>query len=358
MTSLAILADDLTGACDTGSLFTGAGAVPVTVWPSVAPDGAARAVHVVDTESRRLSPRDAGTRVTQAVRACPTPRYFKKLDSTLRGRIGAEVEALMAAAGITRALVCPAFPAQGRTVVRGELLIDGVPIGGTGIQATSSVVQLLRPQLTRPIAWIPLPEVRAGRELLIERLMRLDGMVVVADAETDDDLDALVDAALALEAPPVLAGAAGLGRALAARLGVLRDHAALPRARRWLVVAGSLHPATRRQVHAARDAGLTVLASAAGESLDDGAAARDLADAARQRLRAEPFDVVFVTGGDTALALYEALGRGRLELVGPPAPGLALARLAVPERDGLWLVTKAGAFGDPDLIVSLAKEAA
>jgi uncharacterized protein YgbK (DUF1537 family) len=67
---------------------------------------------------------------------------------------------------------------------------------------------------------------------------------------------------------------------------------------------------------------------------------------------------VVVTGGDTAVALYEALGRGRLEVLGPPAPGLALARLAAPGRDDLWLVTKAGGFGDPDLIVSLAKAAA
>ena len=329
----------------------------MAVWPAVG-DAGSPAVHVVDTESRRLSAGDAATRVTQAVRACRTPRYFKKIDSTLRGPLGAEIEAVMAASGTTRALVCPAFPAQRRTVVGGALLIDGVPIGRTGMQATSSVIELLRPQLTRAIVGLPLSEVRAGHGRLADRLMGLDGMVIVADAETDADLTVLVEASLSLAAPPVLAGAAGLGRALAARLGILRDHAPLPRARRWLIVAGSLHPATRRQADAARNAGLIVLASAPGESPDDGAAARRLADEARQRLRAEAFDVVVVTGGDTALALYDALGRGRLELVGPPAPGLALARLTVPGRDALWLVTKAGGFGDPDLIVSLAKEAA
>lgn len=357
METLAILADDLTGACDTGCLFAGAGAVPVTVWPSGARVEAAR-IHVVDTESRRLTASDAAARVTHAAHACPAPRSFKKIDSTFRGPIGAEVEALLAAAGATCALVCPAFPAQRRTVVDGMLRVDGVPVGESGIQPTSSLVDLLRPQLTRPIARVSLADVRAGRDALAERLARFGGFVVVADAETDGDLDALVDAALALEAAPLLVGAAGLARALAARLGVLRERVALPPARRWLVIAGSVHPATRRQIQAARDAGLTVIATAGAASDDSGTTARRLADEARHRLRAEWFDIVVVTGGDTAVALYEALGRGRLELLGPPAPGLALARLEVAGRDDLWLVTKAGGFGDPDLIVSLAKAAA
>ncbi|MBI3637151.1 MAG: hypothetical protein HY216_13225 [Candidatus Rokubacteria bacterium] len=349
---LAILADDLTGACDTGCLFAGAGAVPVTVWPlDEAPARANVArVQVVDTESRHLGAGEAAARVTRAAHAHPAPSYFKKIDSTLRGSIGAEVEALMTVTGARRALVCPAFPAQGRTVVDRRLLVEGRP--------AADVVDRLRPQLTRPIASLRLAEVRAGRAALGAALARLDAPVVVADAETDGDLDALVDAALTLDAAPLLVGAAGLARALAARLGVLRERVALPPARRWLLIAGSLHPATRRQVQAARDAGLTVIASAPAASADAGAAARTLADEARRLLQTERFDAIVVTGGDTAVALYDALGRGRLELVGPPGPGLALARLAVPGRDDIWLVTKAGGFGDPDLLVSLAKAAA
>ena len=362
--TLTILADDLTGACDTGSVFAGIGAVPVTVWRNAMPRidetperSAPARVRVIDTESRRLSASDAATRVTRAARACPAARYFKKIDSTLRGRIGAEVEALMTAAGVTRALVCPAFPAQRRTVVDRELLVDGAPIAAATLP-TSNVVTLLRPQLTRPIAWTPLAEVRAGRDALADRLARLDGMVIVADAETDHDLDRLIDAALMLDAAPLLVGAAGLARALAARLGVLRERVALPPAQRWLVIAGSLNAATRRQVQVARDAGLTVIATADAAADDGGEAARRLAADARDLLRAQPFDIVLVTGGDTAVALYDAFGGGRLELLGPPAPGLALARLVVPEGEALWLVTKAGGFGQPDLIVSLAKAAA
>ena len=356
--TLAILADDLTGACDTGSLFAGPGAVPVTVWPATGAGARRPAIQVVDTESRRLTARDAAARIASVARACATPRYFKKIDSTFRGCIGAEVDALMTAAGTTRALVCPAFPAQRRTVVDGQLLVDDVPVHETGMQPTSDLVELLRAQLARPIARIPLADVRAGHDALADRVSRLEHTVIVADAVTDDDLDRLVDASLTLPAAPLLVGAAGLARALAARLGVLRERVALPRAQRWLVIAGSLHPATRRQIQAARDAGLAVIASAPGASDDGGAAARHVAGEARDRLRTERFDVVIVTGGETALALHEALGSGALEVVGPPAPGLALVRLCMPDGDDVWLVTKAGGFGDPDLFVTLAKAAA
>ena len=60
-----------------------------------------------------------------------------------------------------------------------------------------------------------------------------------------------------------------------------------------------------------------------------------------------------VTGGETAIALWKALGAEGLELLGAPRPGLALGRLRIPRRPALPLLTKAGGFGEPDLFVSL-----
>src|SRR5207245_2626946 len=146
---------------------------------------------------------------------------------------------------------------------------------------TSNIVDLLRPQLDRPFAWIPLGRVREGGRPLTARLIRLAGMVIVADAETDADLDTLVEAILELDSPPLLAAPAG------------------PR----------------------------------------------------------PVDVVLVTGGEPLVALYHALGAERLDLEGAPRPGLALGRLRAPGREPLTVVTKAGGFGEPDLFVSLVREA-
>jgi uncharacterized protein YgbK (DUF1537 family) len=357
---LTILADDLTGACDTGALFAGRGPVPVTVWPRPPTDASAR---VADLESRTAPAAVAAGRVTELVASVRTGHWLKKIDSTLRGRVGAELDALMRALGAPTALVCPALPAQGRVVVDRVLMVDGVPVAETALGrdaefpagGSSSVVEILRPQIDRALAWIPIEQVRAGRAALSARLKRLAGTVIVADAETDADLDTLVAAALATERPPVLAGAAGLARALAARLGLAGERVDLPGGR-WLVVAGSLHPATRRQIREARAAGLTVLATAERPAADRGAAVTRLAEQALAALERERWGLVVVTGGETAAALWAALGAERLDLAGAPLPGLAFGHLQAPGRDPLPVLTKAGGFGPPDLLVALQKE--
>ena len=355
--SLTNVADDLTGACDTGSLFAAHGPVPLAIWPA-APSRAA--VSVVDTESRAASEGDAAARVARVPAMARADRYFKKIDSTLRGHVGVEVAALMRAAGVATALVCPAFPAQGRVVIERLLLVDGVPLADTPLGRSaelaalpsSSVVDLLRTRVERPLAWIPLDEVRAGAARLGQRIGRLTGTVIVADAETDADLDALVDAALESTPTPLLVGSAGLGRALASRLSLLSEDVEL-RTGRWLLVAGSRHPATHAQVAAARAAGLCVVAAPDQPEDDRHAVARRVAAEARDRLQREAFDGVAVTGGETARALCDALGAIAIELIGPPRPGLALGRLSTPRYPALPLLTKAGGFGEPDLFVSM-----
>src|SRR5439155_418560 len=275
---LTIIADDLTGACDTGALFAARGPVPVTVWP----DAALRApVSVVDTETRALDPADAARRVSAVARSVARTRIFKKIDSTLRGPIGAELDALLRATSAAGALVCPALPSEHRVVVERVLTVGAVPVAETAIAEDP----------TFPRA-----------------------------AGTSDVVD-----------PPT--------------------------GERWLIVAGSQHPATRRQVEAAREAGLTVLATPDAPQPDRAGAVTDLAAQARARLDAGPVDVVLVTGGETLVALYHALGAERLDLEGAPRPGLALGRLRAPGREPLTVVTKAGGFGEPDLFVSLVREA-
>jgi D-threonate/D-erythronate kinase len=345
--ALTIVADDLTGSCDTGTLFARKEPVPVTVWPGMRAEATVR---VIDTESRALPPDVARQRAGAAAGTAGTERVFKKIDSTLRGRVGAELDAVMTATGVPSALVCPAFPAQGRVVRDGTLFVHGVPLG--------DVTSLVTAGLDRRVVRASLGDVRAGRASLAARLGSLNDEVVMADAESDDDLDALVDAALDAVPAPLLTGAAGLARALARRLDLLAEGVPMPETRRWLVVAGSLDPATRRQIASARRAGLTVIASPDADEPDMGAAASRLSEEAASRLATGEFDLVAVTGGDTAVALYRVLGAERIDLAGAPRPGLALGQLRGPCHSGLWLLTKAGGFGEPDLFVSLARRAA
>ena len=358
---LTIVADDLTGACDTGALFAARGPVPVSIWPRRA--AADTVVRVVDTESRTLTALDAAERAATVAAGGRARHWFKKIDSTLRGPIGPEVDALMRATGVTTAILCPAFPAQQRVVLDRALLVAGTPVaatpiardpsfpGGTG----SSVVDLLRPQLDRAMAWIPIDQLRAGSEALTARVRRLSGTAIIADAETDADLEALVEAALGVTPQPLLVGSAGLGRALAARLGLLGERVELPAGGRWLFVAGSAHPATRRQVKEARAAGLTVVATPERAVADRSEVIARLIEQAVAAIERERWDLVVVTGGETAVALWGALGADRMEVLGAPASGLALGQLRLAGREPLTVLTKAGGFGPPDLVVSLLK---
>ena len=385
-----LLADDLTGACDAGAPFAGRSRVGVFVAP--ASPGAEWNVAAVDTETRAVEPREAaggvraaagrlGTRLTRGL-------LFKKVDSTLRGAVGAELEALLSASGRPRALLCPAFPDQRRTVVRGTLLVGGAPAHRSPVGrdpaypgSTSDVAEIVRGGALRPVCVVTLDRVRAGREALARALDGGGERIIVADAETDADLEALAGAALA--APElVLAGSAGLAGAVAAAVGCAGPPVALSAGRAWLIVAGSLHPATRAQIDAleaagvkglrldddARDPGCRVLVEAirsghpafitTGEAACPtlparAATASRLAEAAARVLAGSHPDLIVATGGETALALFRAVGAERLELAGAPASGLALGEAIVGAGRALPLLTKAGGFGAPDLLLTL-----
>jgi D-threonate/D-erythronate kinase len=153
----------------------------------------------------------------------------------------------------------------------------------------------------------------------------------------------------------------------------------LPAGGSCLVVAGSRHPATRDQIAALEGAGITGVrvergggASTRGitERLREGGAAFiasvEALDGAREEMAAQLAAaastvlaeigpaLLVLTGGDTALAVLRALGARRLELVGAPASGLALGRIVLDGRPPLTVLTKAGGFGAPELLASLA----
>ena len=398
--TLTIIADDLTGACDTGCLFAGPAPVGVIAEPGLVRSDAG--VVAVDTESRTLTAPDAGRRVRAAASRLGTRLHagplFKKIDSTMRGPVAAELAALLDTGGWDGALVCPAFPAQGRVVRDGVLHVDGMPAHETAIGRdrhypgdTSDIATILAHGLahgaTRAIHRLPLAAVRAGTEAVRDALGRAAGGLVAADAETDADLAVLAGAAAPRQAW-LLAGSAGLGQAVAGALRFPRAIVALPPGRAWLWVVGSLHAASRAQLAALQaagavgvylevsgDAGETApdlsvvlralgrgrpafLASAPGARVAPLEASRALGAATARVLADAAPDVLAVTGGETAYEVLQALGATRLDLLGAPASGLALGALTAagsPRLNGspLPLLAKAGGFGAPDLFLTL-----
>jgi len=125
-----VIADDLTGAMDTGVGLAQAGLAAIITF-STATHVVSDAV-VATTDSRAESATEAYRRVKAVAERFHDHYIYKKIDSTLRGNIAAELQAVLDVTRAEHAVVCPAFPSIKRTVVNGVLLVDGVPVHQTG----------------------------------------------------------------------------------------------------------------------------------------------------------------------------------------------------------------------------------
>lgn len=374
-----IVADDLTGAQDAAAPFAARGATTEVVialehlasrlaaWQSAPP-----AVVAVNTQSRHLAPEAAAERVASAVRrlAPLAPAvWFKKLDSTLRGAVVAECLAMRRVLGCSL-LLAPAVPAQGRIVRNAAVWVDEAPLADTAYGRDARSAPPLGP-LDRLFAdrGAPLVRYRPGGG---RRLPRGD---CVADAESEADLACLYDAALADGRPRLLAGAAGLATVVAQRgFGRLQAPPALPHGlRRHLFALGSRSPRAGEQLLRLRAADPAMVVA---EALGRGSAARGpvtvvvpgdatvvghdpervalaMAEQVAAAMAAWTSEkgLLFLTGGDIAMAVLQRLGVMSIAVQGEWAPGVALGWLdGEPER---CVITKAGGFGDPELLARL-----
>ncbi|MGA7669628.1 MAG: four-carbon acid sugar kinase family protein [Nitrolancea sp.] len=388
MTRIAIIADDLTGAADAAVAFANRGhSSRVLLDP-----GFTTGVDViaVTTESRHLPPSIAADRVrAMAHHLYGTPLLYKKIDSTLRGNLTAELFALMEAFEVQRALVAPAFPAQGRTTVRGRQFINGEPLEQSDFRAqvpTSNLREIfLRAHDARPVGLILLSDVRRGASRVNELLTARSTGIMIADAETDTDLATIARAVLS-SGLRLICGSAGLCHPLAQQIQTGHDTAANPPIQAGgpiITIAGSLHTATIKQIERARAAGIAVIEPVnfatraidviveqaatqvengqdvviASHLVDDStpsdlAVSDRLARLADRLLRRVQAGGLVLTGGDVASATCRELGIRAIDLFGEVQPGIPYGVLRGGGADMMPVVTKAGGFGDADAIVT------
>lgn len=399
----AILADDLTGAGDVGVQFSRAGLRTRTLCDARLPMWPAGIdTVVVDTASRGLSPAAAYAAVAEAAQvldAAGARLVYKKIDSTLRGALGAELDAVLDVCGAVMAVVCPAYPANGRTLVDGILAVDGLPVAQTQIGRDpiapvreSHLPTLLAQQSRRRVVHLAQVDTAVALEAQLRGAMRDGAGIVVCDARDEAGLAAIVEGVDRLAMHVLLAGAAGLARPLAAQLAECL-------VRRVLVVCGSQHPVAQAQVaalgeHAARwglDAEAAMTGGTAWRSwieemcrgieaasptqpaivilappdsrtgvrrsqvrhaqIDAATVAGRLAEAATAALATAAFAGLVVTGGDTLHSLLTAWEASGIDLVAEIAPGIPIGTVAGGVCAGLPLISKAGGFGGPDAVV-------
>ncbi len=393
-----VIADDLTGACDVGAELAAAGQrVRVGVAAGSSPAAADGFVPILNTQSRSLSAAAAGARVRDALREHGAPLVLKKIDTALRGHLGAELD------GALDVLAAPAFvlaaiPSAGRVTRGGCQWFGDHPLAATefardpeGPGAESSIPAVLARESRRGAAVIAREVVASGRlAATVAEARRAGCEVFVVDAETDEDVRAAVAAILALPGPLCLAGSIALAAALAphlGRAGAAPVAAAVPLPA--LLVSGSLHSRARAQIDAVVASGLAealalppvaaagaeiervatavvarlaagtsvVVAPAAPAAVPDAAALRGV-----ERLLAELVAAVaargtvptLVTiGGETSHAVLVRLGAGTLAIHGRVAPLIARGTIEQGAAAGTTLVTKGGSGGEVDAIAGL-----
>jgi D-threonate/D-erythronate kinase len=399
-----IVADDLTGAAELAA-FAGTTERPARVawvhrsggWGG---DGGTEEVSsiVIDTESRNLTEGEGRARLAAVVRRL-RPEWrsrvvYKKIDSTLRGPIRAEITLLHDVAGLGPVLAAPAYPRMGRTTRGGVQYLHGVavadgPAGDDPVAAAreSEVARLLPPG---DHVVLSAPGGREARDLASElSAHRRAGRHVVVDAELERDLERVAEALRSLP-PGLLVGTGGLARHLwpPKELVAVEGHAG-----RIVVIVGSHHPAAREQalrlqrVHACRRVGLVrdenTRAAATRDAADRGddpregpyrdrppkehldevlvlttpshrvepeVALRDLDRALEEVIALGVPSALVVTGGESALHVLECVGATSLAVVGELVDGLPIGHIVGGAWAGTLLATKAGGFGGPDVL--------
>jgi len=348
MRILRLIADDLTGALDTAAQFTGAiGSLPVLLDRTAAPPEGSYALS--------LACRDGDERTAVACTQGSLPCYagadiaFKKIDSLLRGHWAAELAEIVRSGKFRRIVLAPAVPGQ-RRLTRGGL-------------------QMLAQSCDSPVL---IKDIVAALKEHGVAPRGVDHEIVLPDAQSDADLDAIVER-YSHEPATLWCGAAGLARALAQE----PPRAAKPLNEPHLVIVGSRHPVTLRQVQILRASrpdclapvttepsfigrvrttleisGCCVLAPALPQGLTETEAAQRIGSSLALLSQCLPRPGgLTVVGGETFAALCRALKATRLSVHGEFLHGVPASRM----ESGLWSSTlcasKSGAFGEPDWLI-------
>lgn len=404
MVKLLIVADDFTGALDTGVQFkdsrtrvcVGAQCVnDETLWSS------GIEVLVIDTETRHLPPAEAYTIVHSVVHRAVekgVPYIYKKTDSALRGNIGSELAAVLDASGAQRLHFVPAFPQMGRVTIRGVHYVDGRPVSQSVFGhdpyepvASSSVAEIVCSQTQHTVQCCTVPEPHR------------DG-ILVYDCASQERIETIVQILSAQDELHVLAGCAGLASAVSTHIQLTHDKKALPALTDDLmVVCGSINPLTERQIEVARLHGAACVSLSVREklhtkwidtaeglrlirdwqnrieaarcailqSVGDGehpmtaedtpnlapcevrtTISRVLGTICRQMMDNGLRRTLLVTGGDTLLALLNELQVTSLIPLGEVMRGVVCCRLQYRGQQ-YTLLSKSGGFGENDLILRL-----
>ncbi len=263
---IGVVADDITGANDIGSMFANGGyRVHVYTGDHFDPSTLDRdqpGVCIIDTNSR-LDASDVAYRkvweATKQLQAAHCPRFFNKTCSVFRGNIGVEFDAMLDALHENFAIVALGFPKNGRLTLDGVHFVHGLRLEHSPFRSDpihpmtqSNLVDILQGQTQRRVGLVGQQALAQGADALRERIGQVsrECNYIILDVPNQAALQTI---AQAVADTRVLCGSSALAEELPdvwGRSDAADEHDALPAldGKGVLAVAGSLTPQTAVQI--------------------------------------------------------------------------------------------------------------
>ncbi|SFJ88893.1 four-carbon acid sugar kinase family protein [Thermoflavimicrobium dichotomicum] len=400
MRKLLVIADDITGSNATGVLFQQIGWKVRTI-----PDYRTGAIDVLEqsdvvvwnSRSRLLPPSQAKSRIQQMMASIVSKEEIKKhvfvskrIDSTFRGPIGAEIEGILACfSSDYKIVIVPAYPSSGRITKGGHLYVHGIPVHLTEAGkdpftpvSSSHVVEILKSQTSFPIGWIE-TEKYAGQEL-VKRIQQVASRnrIIICDAASEEEIQRLARAWIQSDLPiiPVDPGP----------FTFYYVSSQLARQKQVLMVCGSLAQTSREQVDTLEEQGsvgmirldIGLLSDPEHSShyqariigkvaelrkqyqvigirtdgdhhqhVDGKAASEAISNLVQALLSQYHFSGLYLSGGEVAFATLSKMKVESLQLISEIVPLCVMAKAVGGPYEGISIVTKGGSVGDRLAIV-------
>ncbi len=392
-----IIADDFTGANDTGVQLQRKG-YPVNVILKCESTFPSDTSIVLDTESRNLTEEDAYQKVKNAIKNTDFSDYryvIKKTDSLLRGNIAKEIKAVDEQMHPELIIFMPALPDLERTTVNGVQHLKEIPVSKTEMAhdpvkpvSEDNITRLLQQVYSETVTHIAVSDLQNGD------ISFSAGRLFSVDAESNQQMQTVITKALHTGKKILFVGTAAIADNIFALEKPVKPS---------LGLIASVSDVTRTQVFQAEKAklpivnvdipklmknelskdqyiqkALTYLQQSrdvliiSSATYDREELSRTIAVAQKLGMSKEQaseytqqimgligekviqkcdISGLFLAGGDTAIGFFQTSMAEGSEIIGEVAAGIPLMKMVGGKYPGLKVVTKSGAFGNPDAIV-------
>ena len=256
-----VIADDLTGGNGTGVRLKkqGFNVATMVYYDQPIMTGTFNAI-IVDTDSRYARKDVAQMRVQTVLdnfTNWDADVICKRIDSTVRGNIGVEIDTLLTALGEKSiAVVCASFPDSGRITSGGYLLVDGVPVQETDVAndpvtplTKSYIPAIVHAQSEYPVSHIGLDIVLEGEkvtEQAIREHIKNGNRIIIMDAVTDEEIEDIGNAMASIKEYQMIPADPGPLTAAYSKA-YTRQYAA--NHKKIIVTVGSVTSITGKQLH-------------------------------------------------------------------------------------------------------------